>query len=327
MSTGSRYGRGARTVAVVLSVLLAAGGPAAAAATSVAPAPGASLAVSTDPGGATVYVDGRVHGVTPVQVALAPGEHRVRVTKAGYLENSRLVSVQAGQPRPLSITLTPAPQVEEKPEKPSGGGSGKKVALIVLGAAAVGAGVYFATKKSDKPPVAGTVSVSPATALAGATSVTFTAQGANDPDGDPLTFSWNFGDSGTGSGQTTSHVYNTGGTFNVQVTVTAKAKSATASGSVTVRTLAGAWGGTATAAGFSAPFSMNLTQNGSAVTGTYSDADGPGSVSGSVSAPLAVRLTVNQPPFAPFTFTGTADSGINSISGSVLGLAFTMTRR
>jgi hypothetical protein len=46
--------------------------------------------VASEPAGANVFVDGQFQGTTPVEVArLAPGDHRVRLVKNGYLENSR----------------------------------------------------------------------------------------------------------------------------------------------------------------------------------------------------------------------------------------------
>ncbi len=38
---------------------------------------------------------------------------------------------------------------------------------------------------------------------------------STDPDNDPLTFAWNFGDGSSGTGAQTSHVYATAGTFNI----------------------------------------------------------------------------------------------------------------
>jgi PKD repeat protein len=48
--------------------------------------------------------------------------------------------------------------------------------------------------------------------------VNFTAA-ATDPDGDPLTYAWDFGDGGTATGATATHTYTTGGTFSAKLTV------------------------------------------------------------------------------------------------------------
>lgn len=63
-------------------------------------------------------------------------------------------------------------------------------------------------------PTLGEVSVSPLinenhVALMGATNLTFAVAGASDPDGDALTYSWNFGDGVTAQGATPTHRYNT----------------------------------------------------------------------------------------------------------------------
>jgi large repetitive protein len=50
-------------------------------------------------------------------------------------------------------------------------------------------------------------------------NVLFTAEGS-DPDGDDLTYAWDYGDGGAGSGWKASHTYTAGGAYTAKVTVT-----------------------------------------------------------------------------------------------------------
>jgi hypothetical protein len=56
------------------------------------------------------------------------------------------------------------------------------------------------------------------TAVAGGTHVSFGAS-ASDPDGDRLTYSWDFGDGTTDTGESLYHVFYASGTFDVKLTV------------------------------------------------------------------------------------------------------------
>ena len=50
-------------------------------------------------------------------------------------------------------------------------------------------------------------------------NILFDGTGSSDPDGDTLTYSWDFGDGSTGSGDTPTHAYSWGDTFDVTLTV------------------------------------------------------------------------------------------------------------
>lgn len=66
------------------------------------------------------------------------------------------------------------------------------------------------------------VAVASASATSGLAplSVNFNAVGTYDPDSNPLTFSWNFGDGTISNASTTSHIYTSNGTYFPTLTVT-----------------------------------------------------------------------------------------------------------
>jgi hypothetical protein len=66
------------------------------------------LSISSDPRGASLYVDDRYMGKTDQVVGnLAPGAHTVRITEAGYLAWEKSVTVTGGTITPVSARLDP----------------------------------------------------------------------------------------------------------------------------------------------------------------------------------------------------------------------------
>jgi hypothetical protein len=261
------------------------------------------------------------------------------VVKPGYLENSRVVGLSSGVAKNLSVELTPdasysttsAVQVEDyepEPEEAEEEGGSNKLLFVRLGAVAMGAGAFLLVRNTNEPPTAGSVIASPGVGLAAITNISFSATGARPyltafvPDGDSLTYTWDFGDGATTttSGQFASHTYGSAGSYRATVTVSDGVEQAWASGNVTIRDLTGRWD--LTWAGSSDNI-FDLTQNGTAVTGRWTCCGGAGSsvAGGTIRAPsdLVVRFT-NSLNGDTFQFTGTGDAGFNVFSGTLRGV-------
>lgn len=77
--------------------------------------------------------------------------------------------------------------------------------------------VEIAVESNTRPPVAS--SGGPYTGSEGA-SITMSAAGSTDPDGDALTYTWTFGDGATATGASVSHTYANNGVYTVRVVAT-----------------------------------------------------------------------------------------------------------
>jgi len=68
------------------------------------------LAIASSPSGADTYIDNLLRGTTPLTVTdLAPGDHQVRVSEDGYVDDTTTTTITPGQVSPLALTLTAAP--------------------------------------------------------------------------------------------------------------------------------------------------------------------------------------------------------------------------
>jgi hypothetical protein len=84
----------------------------------------------------------------------------------------------------------------------------------------------------DDAPIA---NIGPNTTVAVGSPVQFDASGSRDLDGDPLTYSWDFGDGTTGTGLQPTHVYTATGVYTATVSVSDGSAVTTASETVTVQ--------------------------------------------------------------------------------------------
>jgi hypothetical protein len=286
------------------------------------------LSISTDPDGASVFIDGRSAGSSPLHLSdIAAGEHRVRIVKNGYLENARIVTVAPGAPHALQVKLTrsietPAAGQVVTRTGSSGGSSKKWLYIGAAGAAAALVGV--AASNRNHAPTAATATASPnGTGLAAVTSFSFASQGATDPDGDSLTLTWNFGDGATATGANVNHVFQNAGTFNVSVTASdGKAETKSADVAVTVRNVNGTWvsnfqGTTRT---------WTLTQTGTTVSGSYTNSAAPGTpgnVTATLSSPRTFAGSSALTGFAAFTANGSFDTAVSRLDVVVQNSGFT----
>jgi PKD domain-containing protein/PEGA domain-containing protein len=269
----------------------------------------ATVAVTSYPSGAEVYVDGRLAGVTPLALNRpAPGRHLIRLALSGYLDNARTLEFTAQQPTSLHVTLTP-----DSSGAPGGSWFARRK-WVWIGAAGGGAGAaLFLTQRQGAAPTAGTVIASPAVGLQSGTAIAFASQGASVESGQPLEYSWEFGDGITASGALVTHVYETSGTFTARLTVTAGKKSATVvSSPVTIRSVTGAWRGTLAAVNTM----LTLAQSGASITGSYQESGVTGTVVGTVRATAPrINLTISTPAYSA-TYAADPDTAVDVLTGT-----------
>lgn len=196
-------------------------------------------------------------------------------------------------------------------------GKGGLILLGVGGVAAAGiAAVAVTSERANHPPTA-TMTITPeGQAITAVTTMTFTAN-ASDPEGEPLSYAWAFGDGGSANGPTVTHVYaEPNQTFTVTLIARDGLSSTTVMGSVTARTLVGLWRVTSPAFLGIEGYRIDRTSQGS-LEGVL---QGPGFqvfASGSATDPRIVKLNAGQPGFpCTLAFAGEADASLDLLTGT-----------
>lgn len=125
---------------------------------------------------------------------------------------------------------------------------------------------------TNRPPIAEIYAVlPPGAALPGVTRVAF-GGGGSDPDGDTVSYTWDFGDGTTADGSGASHIYPRPGSFTVTLTASdGHGATAHATRIFEVRSLSGNWTGSVCSGGGGGAcvaFNGALTQTGTSFRGS-----------------------------------------------------------
>jgi hypothetical protein len=78
----------------------------------------AAVAVTSDPPGAEIRLDGSLAGTTPARLVTGPGTHLVTVAKPDFVYEVRTIRVEPGQTVPVDFTLHAAPPATADPPPP-----------------------------------------------------------------------------------------------------------------------------------------------------------------------------------------------------------------
>jgi len=110
------------------------------------------LRVTATPPPVEIQVDGKVMGSVPVETDISIGEHVVRLSKPGYVEEIRRVGIMTGRTTELDVTLLPIEEVQ----KAAGGKIHKKwwfwTVLVTVAAGVVIPSVLLTRKGSEPAP-------------------------------------------------------------------------------------------------------------------------------------------------------------------------------
>lgn len=139
------------------------------------------IKVTSKPEGASVIIDGKPIGTTPLDYSLPLGDHRLVIEAPGRISETRAVAIRKGHTATVEVALAAPPPRPSLPYVVIGGGvvvaitggillaldedlapndtttrryfdsAPGGIALLATGAAAIGAGVYLALRAGGKP--------------------------------------------------------------------------------------------------------------------------------------------------------------------------------
>ena len=182
------------------------------------------------------------------------------------------------------------------------------------------------TGNANRDPVAA-ASANPTTGSA-PLDVNFDATGSSDPDSDALTFNWDFGDGGIGTGAFVQHRYQSTGTYDAVVTVS------DARGGVNTATVRISVGNTAPQPSINSPAAAKLFRVGEVITlsGLATDAQDGALPNSSLSWQVLLHHNNDHthPFFGPangndLTFSAPAPEDLAAATGSYLEIRLTAT--
>jgi len=156
--------------------------------------------------------------VDSLQLALRENRNYTLYIYVGNeLDNGQVIAQTTGQ---CSINTGPEPALQ-KCSFPPGNGRYVTVKLVsgswlkLYGVEVWGEGPGESELENELPVAAFTATTSPESL-----NVVFDATSSYDPDGELVSYSWDFGDAGTTTGITTNHTYATSNTYAVTLTIT-----------------------------------------------------------------------------------------------------------
>lgn len=186
------------------------------------------------------------------------------------------------------------------------------------------------TPAANRPPQITATTVTPANGISTLTTHAFSAS-ATDPDGDPVNYSWAFGNGTSAATAGASVIYDNASTTIYQAVLTVtdgKGGTATSTVPVTSAALSGTFSGTLVGA----PLSVTLTQFlGGLVNGTWEvpavgfvGEVGPAGEPGKIDASgrFDLRFKVRVGAFVDFYYRGTMDATGQTLTGTLHGSGF-----